>query len=359
VCIVQRADCHTNAIKERELNLRGFKIPLIENLAALQVINILIINVLDFNYIFFSFLCVIFLCELLLCFALQDQVETIDLSDNDLKIVENFPKMNKLTCLLLMSNSISSISGSSSLTSNLGNLTSLILSNNNISQLTEVYNIAGFKKLEILSLLENPVSLMANYRNYVIVKVPSLKTLDFVKVKKQEREEARAWAKSQAGRACIAQVQADAITKNAAAGGGSGGQSGSGSLAVVAAPSLVSKAVAAPVKRVYSDSEKVQIRSAIESATSPEEMDQIERQLKVSMLRCMPFLSALFLIVSCCYLFVVFRMEPFNSIIRQQMAWAASGSLRRRVVMVPHSCYYTVIYIARFSLYNIILLLTN
>lgn len=206
-------------------------------------------------------------------------MDIIDFSDNDLKIVENFPKMSKLNCLLLMSNSISRISGNSSLFTNLSNVTSIILSNNNISQLTEVYNLSGFKKLEILSLLENPVSLNPHYRKYVILKIPSLKILDFLKVKQNERTDAVQWSKSQEGRAFIAQIQADAITKNAASGVAGTGMAGSASISA-ASPSLVTKVVAAPVKRVYSEAEKTQIRAAIESASSPEAMDLIEKQLK-------------------------------------------------------------------------------
>jgi U2 small nuclear ribonucleoprotein A' len=195
--------------------------------------------------------------------------------------------MSRLSCLLLMSNSISKISGNSSLCTNLSNLTSLILSNNNISQLTEIYNLAGFKKLEMLSLVDNPVSLAANYRKYVIVKLPSLKTLDFVKVKKEERAQALLWAKSAEGRACIAQVQADAITRNAASSGAGGSAGAGGGIGVIAAPSLVAKVAAAPVKRVYTDDEKAQIRAAIEKASSPEEMDIVERQLKVGGVLCL------------------------------------------------------------------------
>lgn len=47
------------------------------------------------------------------------------------------------------------------------------------------------KKLQHLSLLENPVTKHKGYRLYVISRCPGLKWLDFVKVKAAERDEVR------------------------------------------------------------------------------------------------------------------------------------------------------------------------
>lgn len=271
--VLLRAECLMNPTKERELNLRGFKIPLIENLAVLQ-----------------------------------DQVDVMDLSDNDLRVLENFPRMPRLTTILLTSNAINRINASQNLSTNLPNLTALVATNNKIASFTEIYNLAVFKKLEVLSLMDNPISMLQHYRNYVIYKIPSLKLLDFVKVKRVERENVAKWSKSKEGRAFIAQVQADAITVNAAAasvtasstssssgstigpmssaaavGTGTGGGSGHSG---AAAPSLSSftaagaAAKAPPVKRVYTEDERRQIREAVEAAATPAEMDAIEKQLK-------------------------------------------------------------------------------
>ena len=58
-----------------------------------------------------------------------------------------------------------------------------ILSNNNISKLADCDGLSQFTKLEMLSLLDNPVTKEANYRLYVIRKCPALKHLDFRKVR--------------------------------------------------------------------------------------------------------------------------------------------------------------------------------
>ena len=221
---------------------------------------------------------------------MQDQAEIIDFSDNDIKILENFPKMLRLTTLLLTSNSISRISSNSVLASNLPNLKALILTNNKISSFSEIYNIANFKKLEVLSLLDNTVSLSANYKRYIVVKMPSVKILDFVRITKKDRESAEQWSKSKEGKAFIAQVQADAITYNAANQSNSTSTADAvlpGHLSMVVAPSIQAPSASAAAgesgrkaRRAYTESERLQIQRAIESA-SAEQMDVIERQLKV------------------------------------------------------------------------------
>ena len=62
-----------------------------------------------------------------------------------------------------------------------------ILSNNNISKLADCDGLSQFTKLEMLSLLDNPVTKEANYRLYVIRKCPALKHLDFRKVRAAAR----------------------------------------------------------------------------------------------------------------------------------------------------------------------------
>ena len=152
--------------------------------------------------------------------------------------------------------------------------------------MSEVYNISMFKKLEILSLLDNPVSLASNYRYYVISKIPTIKLLDFVKVSQTERSEADQWAKSKEGRAYLAQIQADAMTSNAS----SAAVDQSGTLQSVVVPSValasVKKVDKVVPKRIFTDLEKKQLKAAIEMATTPEQMDLIERQLKVSVCTC-------------------------------------------------------------------------
>jgi U2 small nuclear ribonucleoprotein A' len=157
--------------------------------------------------------------------------------------------MNRLTTLTVCNNYIAKVG---KLGENLVALKALVLTNNRIQSLSEIENIASLTSLEHLSLLENPVCDQAHYRLYVIHRIPSLKSLDFRKVEKTEREQARKFFKGSDGKGLIA--------SNAVAD------------ATPAAPTL-------------SDDQKEQIRAAINAASTKEEIDLIEKQLRVSMVR--------------------------------------------------------------------------
>lgn len=128
---------------------------------------------------------------------LQDSYDSIDLSDNEIQRFENFPRMQRLRMLLLNNNRISRIADA--LGDSLPNLDTLVLTNNYISSLSEIDGLASFKKLTALSLLHNPVTRRKHYRYYVIHKVPTLKDLDFKRIRPQERQEAAKLFLSKAG----------------------------------------------------------------------------------------------------------------------------------------------------------------
>ncbi|XP_010475823.1 PREDICTED: U2 small nuclear ribonucleoprotein A'-like [Camelina sativa] len=144
-----------NAVKERELDLRGNKIPVIENLGATE-----------------------------------DQFDTIDLSDNEIVKLENFPLLNRLGTLLINNNRITRINPN--LGEFLPKLHSLVLTNNRLVNLVEIDPLASIPKLQYLSLLDNNITKKPNYRLYVIHKLKSLRVLDFIKIKAKERAEAAA-----------------------------------------------------------------------------------------------------------------------------------------------------------------------
>ncbi|KAK8443658.1 hypothetical protein SEVIR_9G009000v4 [Setaria viridis] len=137
-----------NAIKERELDLRGNKIAVIENLGATE-----------------------------------DQFDTIDLSDNEIVKLENFPYMNRLGTLLVNNNRITRINPN--LGEFLPKLHTLVLTNNRLTNLAEIDPLASLPKLQYLSLLDNTVTKQPDYRLYVIHKLKHLRLLDFKKVKQQ------------------------------------------------------------------------------------------------------------------------------------------------------------------------------
>ncbi|KAJ7004488.1 hypothetical protein NC653_009364 [Populus alba x Populus x berolinensis] len=142
-----------NAIKERELDLRGNKIPVIENLGATE-----------------------------------DQFDTIDLSDNEIVKLENMPYLNRLGTLIINNNRITRINPN--IGEYLPKLHTLVLTNNRLVNLAEIDPLSSLPKLQFLSLLDNTITKKPNYRLYVIHKLKTLRVLDFKKVKAKERAEA-------------------------------------------------------------------------------------------------------------------------------------------------------------------------
>ena len=112
----------------------------------------------------------------------QDLNDSLDLTDNDIRALSNFPSLPRLKCLLLSNNRISKIDPN--LSQYLPNLTTVVLTNNSIAELSDLDNLAGCKKIDILSLLDNPVTKKKYYRQWVIWRLPSVRVLDFEKVKK-------------------------------------------------------------------------------------------------------------------------------------------------------------------------------
>ncbi|KXT17106.1 hypothetical protein AC579_2017 [Pseudocercospora musae] len=151
--LVQNSLSYNNPLNERELDLRGHKIPAIENLGVAK-----------------------------------DQ-ECIDFTDNAIQMLGNFPLSPRLQTLLCAQNRISSISESAS--KSVPNLHTLVLTQNNLSELSDLVPLRGFGKLTYVSLVENPVASKENYRYWLIWNCPQIRFLDFVKVKDAEREKGK------------------------------------------------------------------------------------------------------------------------------------------------------------------------
>lgn len=77
----------------------------------------------------------------------QDQFDTIDLSDNDIQKLGNFPTLRRLRTLLISNNRISRVDPE--LGKELPNLDTLVLANNRIVSLGEVDALAALPKLHI------------------------------------------------------------------------------------------------------------------------------------------------------------------------------------------------------------------
>ncbi|CAG5850568.1 U2 small nuclear ribonucleoprotein A' [Menidia menidia] len=160
--LIEQAAQYTNPVRDRELDLRGYKIPVLENLGATL-----------------------------------DQFDTIDFSDNEVRKLDGFPLLKRLKTLLMNNNRICRIG--ENLEMALPSLRELVLTNNSIQELGDLDPLASVKTLTLLSLLRNPVTNKKHYRLYVINKIPQIRVLDFQKVKLKERQEAEKMFKGKRG----------------------------------------------------------------------------------------------------------------------------------------------------------------
>ncbi|KAL4949296.1 leucine-rich repeat-domain-containing protein [Aspergillus filifer] len=150
--LIQNSLSYINPLKDRELDLRGHKIPAIENLGIAK-----------------------------------DQ-DAIDFTDNDISSLSNFPFFPRLRVLLLARNRVRQIQ--SNIASSVPNLNTLVLTANNIAELADLDPLRGLTKLTHLVCLENPVTRKDHYRLFLIWRIPSIRFLDYRKVKDAEREQA-------------------------------------------------------------------------------------------------------------------------------------------------------------------------
>merc|ERR1712129_245120 len=204
-------------MKDRELDLRGNKIAVIENLAATQ-----------------------------------DQFDSLDLSDNEIRKLECLAVLPRAKLLMFNNNQINRIA------ENLGrafpNLEHLVLTNNRFTTLKELEPLATLASLTMLSLVDNPVTKQQHYRAFLIAMLPKLRVLDFQKVKPAERQAAEVTY----GAASAAKRQKTAAE---------------------AAKTFVPGPPAAP-KSGPTPEQIARIKDAIANASSLEEVARLEKALK-------------------------------------------------------------------------------
>ncbi|CAF3990738.1 unnamed protein product, partial [Adineta steineri] len=151
--VIEVAPQYLNPVGQYELSLRDLKLPVIENLGATL-----------------------------------NQFDTIDLTNNDLRKLDDFPYLPKLKTLYLANNHITRIA--ENLDKYIPNLDTLILNNNLLQVLTDVDPLATLSKLAHISFARNPIAMLKDYRLYVIHMLPNLRTLDFNRITQKEREAA-------------------------------------------------------------------------------------------------------------------------------------------------------------------------
>uniref|UniRef100_A0A915CLL1 Probable U2 small nuclear ribonucleoprotein A' n=1 Tax=Ditylenchus dipsaci TaxID=166011 RepID=A0A915CLL1_9BILA len=151
-----------NTVRQREISLRNLQIPTIENLGVTK-----------------------------------DQFDVIDLSDNNIRKLDNLPRLNRLETLLLHNNHIQQID--KKIGEQIPHLKTLVLTNNNIAELGDIDSLASCQKLEYLSLIGNPLTHKQHYRQYVIFKLKTVRVLDFRRIKDEERKVAKKLFKGSSG----------------------------------------------------------------------------------------------------------------------------------------------------------------
>lgn len=219
---VATAPRYVNAVGEVELSLRGLEAVEIENLGAARP---------------------------------ADGHASLDLSDNLLARLDNFPLLPRLESLIAANNRIAEIGGGVGRA--LVALRSLVLTNNALRRPADLAPLAALPRLESLCLVGNPVAAAPHYRLYVVHTMPRLRALDFQRIKPRERDEA---ARLFADATVLERVGA---ADGGAAGGGGGGAGGG----------------RAPPPRKMGAEERARVMEMIERASSVEEVERLERML--------------------------------------------------------------------------------
>ncbi|KAJ3490506.1 hypothetical protein NLI96_g1403 [Meripilus lineatus] len=241
--LIQSVPSSLNPVKERQLDLRGYKIPAIENLGIAK-----------------------------------DQHDAIDFTDNSITVLGNIPLLRRLQTLLLASNRIASIS--TSLHLSVPNLTTLVLTNNNISELGDLEPLKDLRGLKYLSLLGNPVREKKWYREWLAWRIPSLRVLDFQRIRDKERQAAKTLF-----------LTADGLPTQLAT-------TLSTTVSVHGAKAPIATDEPKPVVphgkagRLMSKEEADKVKEAIARATSIEEVRRLERSLKEGFLPTMEAVGA-------------------------------------------------------------------
>ena len=152
--------------------------------------------------------------------CLQNLYDCIDLCDNALVVLDNFPPLRRLRCLLLAGNRVSSVGPG--FAPCLPFLETLLLSNNRLSTLGDLEGLCPLPYLTTLFLLGNPVTRREHYRLFVLTRFKALRVLDGQRVTRKERVAAIRWAASKVGKAVLQEAGAGRL------GGGGGGGGGGG-----------------------------------------------------------------------------------------------------------------------------------
>ena len=106
-----------------------------------------------------------------------------------MKRLDGFPLLSRLTMLIFNNNKVCRIG--EDLYAAIPNLQTLVLTGNSLEELGDLKGLGKLSKLQHLCLMRNPVTTQAKYRYYVIHHCPSLRVLDYKRIRAQERATAK------------------------------------------------------------------------------------------------------------------------------------------------------------------------
>ncbi|GAA5996547.1 hypothetical protein JCM5350_002188 [Sporobolomyces pararoseus] len=241
--LIARTPSYLSPLHDRELDLRGHKIPAIENLGVTK-----------------------------------DQLESIDLTDNAITSVSNFPLLRRLHQLLLSNNPVRTISPS--IATSLPNLSTLVLTNSavpkeNLAILGDT--LSKCKKLQHLSLKGSPVAQQEHYKEWIVFCCKKLTSLDFERIKQKDREHANSLFQTSSSEPTplhqqfLSQIQTGRVAPSLS--------SKTFEPGVEQAETTTTNSGSGNAGRLLSKEEKERVRTAIEKAESVEEIRRLQRML--------------------------------------------------------------------------------
>lgn len=116
---------------------------------------------------------------------LNDSVQALDLTNNQICELSDLPARPDLQEVLLAGNNISRVGTNGELP-----LRSLLLANNNVREFAALVPLRQFLTLQTLLMVGNPIAAEHHYRAFVVWLLPELQVLDCAKVKAAERKAA-------------------------------------------------------------------------------------------------------------------------------------------------------------------------
>jgi len=191
--------------------------------------------------------------------VLLDQLDSYDLTDNDVQIFENMPVLKRCKEISLANNTITKIQPD--LAARVPSLTILNLSTNSLKSLASIVPLLSLNTLTHLDLTNNACCNKKYYRLLLIGSLTNLRVLDYARVTAAERAKSSAFMKSKIGEELLAKIK-------------------SGQTSDAAVEEEDDAAVVKAVSRTFTDEEKKKIKDMILNAKDAKEVDTIQEAVK-------------------------------------------------------------------------------